>query len=965
MRLTELHIEGFGRLANRHLRFTPGLNLIYGPNDAGKSTLQRAVVALLYGLDGQGALLHALKPWDERSAYAASLTYCLDDGQGFRVSRRFYPRPETRLLAHPEGVEVTGRFRTEPQGRLCFADEHLGLAQEVFAGVCLLWQGGRHDLPVSAVTEALLQVLAAAPPDVATAKAIERLEAAMVEQVASADGRNGPLPQALARRADLEDERQRVLAARSELLARARALHSVGLELDQLELQHEQLLLLQRRAERAGLHTQSAASESSGELERCRGEVARWQAWSGFPAHSRDDLLRLSAQRNQLLVECRYAAARAQEAEQQLATLSAQRVALEERLASLLASSEAHAEQSAEIQALAGEWRAATEAEEAAEERWQTARTALDNLERRVAAQREPLERLLPIGPAGVNAAQKRLHEARQRLSLAKTALSEATAQWARLGIDEAEFQAAQGSNGASPVPALAPEPEPAGPLLSRLLRRLGQSDGESRPEGPSYADAQPLYAELLRCRIEVNTAQQALRDTEAATLWQMGDLLGGSLGEHAFARLSERLAVHLRAESELEHQRIAVAGMRADLERARERTNSARRALCSELKRLGYDQVDPGEALAALEQAAHTDASTGQEALEYERQRLRAEAELERLQIRAEVLERDVQGQQERQAALAQVEEKLIGLFDLAGISASVETLEAACEAFEEGYQNHLRWEKAQAALETAQRWHRTLQGAQAGAEADAERLCEIDTRLQAMGITSPWSAHEPDRAADEYAPLIRETEGRIAAARQEREHLEAKVDQATTDLRHLAELDEELASVRAAVRHLERFRAALSLARDELVAAGLEHRKQYGPRLEILLHDALQAVSPGCYSGVSVDPHNLAVSLRVPGCEAPLPAESVGGSTSEMLRLLLRLALARLLGQSRETLPLLLDEPLAHCDTDHLQRALDYLLSQAENTQILLFSRDERIRAHLREPAAQSPLHQEIVLQ
>ena len=39
MRLLELHIDGFGKFHDRTISFNDGINIIYGKNEAGKSTL--------------------------------------------------------------------------------------------------------------------------------------------------------------------------------------------------------------------------------------------------------------------------------------------------------------------------------------------------------------------------------------------------------------------------------------------------------------------------------------------------------------------------------------------------------------------------------------------------------------------------------------------------------------------------------------------------------------------------------------------------------------------------------------------------------------------------------------------------------------------------------------------------------------------------------------------------------------
>src|SRR5437667_7274714 len=52
MRLVELALTAFGPFSGETLRFGdgPGIDLVYGPNEAGKSTALRAISALFYGV---------------------------------------------------------------------------------------------------------------------------------------------------------------------------------------------------------------------------------------------------------------------------------------------------------------------------------------------------------------------------------------------------------------------------------------------------------------------------------------------------------------------------------------------------------------------------------------------------------------------------------------------------------------------------------------------------------------------------------------------------------------------------------------------------------------------------------------------------------------------------------------------------------------------------------------------------
>jgi len=70
MILRSIELEHFGKFRNRTFDFRRGMNLVVGPNEAGKSTLAEAVPAVLFGTDR----LEKFKPWG-RNACAATLSF--------------------------------------------------------------------------------------------------------------------------------------------------------------------------------------------------------------------------------------------------------------------------------------------------------------------------------------------------------------------------------------------------------------------------------------------------------------------------------------------------------------------------------------------------------------------------------------------------------------------------------------------------------------------------------------------------------------------------------------------------------------------------------------------------------------------------------------------------------------------------------------------------------------------------
>ena len=51
MIITEIYIKNFGMLSERRLRFSDGVQVLYGENESGKSTLHAFIRAMLFGME--------------------------------------------------------------------------------------------------------------------------------------------------------------------------------------------------------------------------------------------------------------------------------------------------------------------------------------------------------------------------------------------------------------------------------------------------------------------------------------------------------------------------------------------------------------------------------------------------------------------------------------------------------------------------------------------------------------------------------------------------------------------------------------------------------------------------------------------------------------------------------------------------------------------------------------------------
>lgn len=94
MKLLELHIRGFGKFHERTISFDPQINVVYGKNEAGKSTLHTFIRGMLFGIDKQRGrpsrndLYTKFEPWENSGTYEGSLRL-EHQGTIYRIERNF------------------------------------------------------------------------------------------------------------------------------------------------------------------------------------------------------------------------------------------------------------------------------------------------------------------------------------------------------------------------------------------------------------------------------------------------------------------------------------------------------------------------------------------------------------------------------------------------------------------------------------------------------------------------------------------------------------------------------------------------------------------------------------------------------------------------------------------------------------------------------------------------------------
>ena len=104
MKFIELQMKGFGKFHDHTISFEDGLNVVYGKNEAGKSTIHTFIRGMLFGIQPQRGraskndLYSKYEPWDSAGTYEGALRL-EHGGHVYRIERSFQKsRKELRVI---------------------------------------------------------------------------------------------------------------------------------------------------------------------------------------------------------------------------------------------------------------------------------------------------------------------------------------------------------------------------------------------------------------------------------------------------------------------------------------------------------------------------------------------------------------------------------------------------------------------------------------------------------------------------------------------------------------------------------------------------------------------------------------------------------------------------------------------------------------------------------------------------
>ena len=185
MIIKELNLIGFGKFKNKVIKLDNGINLIYGKNEDGKSTLHSFIDGMFYGFlrpNVKSTLFteeyNKYKPWNSsRYAGIIKLEYNNND---YRIERNFTKnKEETKVLIENTGQDITYKIDNGSNSRVLQPGIHfLGLNSIEYSNTVSIKQlGSRINANLAnEVRDKLVNISTSFDEDISIKNAIDELD---------------------------------------------------------------------------------------------------------------------------------------------------------------------------------------------------------------------------------------------------------------------------------------------------------------------------------------------------------------------------------------------------------------------------------------------------------------------------------------------------------------------------------------------------------------------------------------------------------------------------------------------------------------------------------------------------------------------------------------------------------------------------------------------------------------------
>ncbi|MBR3512784.1 MAG: AAA family ATPase [Clostridia bacterium] len=250
MRIDKLKINGFGKIKDKELEFSNGINLVFGENEAGKSSLLKFITSMLYGVSKNKngkeiSDFDRFNPW-KSDEYSGKITYTLDDGKTYEIYREF--KKKNPVIYDSNKEDISKSYHVDKNGIDFFYDQ-TKIDEETFYNTAITEQDGIRLSKSSqaSIVQKITNLISSGDGNISYSKAASKIAKEQLEKVGTERTVQKPINNVLTRLKNMEERKRVIESSKTSISEQFNKEERLIEELDQLENERRMLREVQNK----------------------------------------------------------------------------------------------------------------------------------------------------------------------------------------------------------------------------------------------------------------------------------------------------------------------------------------------------------------------------------------------------------------------------------------------------------------------------------------------------------------------------------------------------------------------------------------------------------------------------------------------------------------------------------------------------------------------------------------------
>ena len=187
MIIKSLKINQFGKINNKEINLNNKINIIYGKNESGKTTILKFIESTFYGANKNKnkreiSDFDQYEPWNEND-FSGKINYELDSGNSFEVFRDFHKKNPKVYNENLE--EITKQFNIDKNRGSEFFKEQTGMDEELFYSTVFMEQERikLDEREQNILLQKMTNLISSGSESISYRKTMDKLKCKLLEEV--------------------------------------------------------------------------------------------------------------------------------------------------------------------------------------------------------------------------------------------------------------------------------------------------------------------------------------------------------------------------------------------------------------------------------------------------------------------------------------------------------------------------------------------------------------------------------------------------------------------------------------------------------------------------------------------------------------------------------------------------------------------------------------------------------------